>query len=235
VNAILRITVDSEPLERIEADAAVAGFFQADRPLRGAAGRADWRLCGMLSELVEAERMSGASGEAVLIPTSGRLRAPRLLVLGLGDSARFGAPEIAAASRDAVTRLVGLGISSAALGIPGEWIGAVPTRPSAEAVARGALEALSPRGISASGSASGSASEPRDEVRRAAGPFCLRLAVGPGAASRALRGLEAAVSRARTAGVSLELPDLSPEPGVTVRQASSLPGPRQASRAPGRP
>ncbi len=220
---ILRILVDAEPLERIEVDAAVAGFFESDRPLRGAAGRADWRLCGMLSELVVGGHMSGGPGDAVLMPTSGRLRAPRLLVLGLGDAARFGAPEIAAASRDAVRRLLELGISSAAMGIPGEWIGAVPTRPGAEAVARGALEALSPRGSDAG-------------AAPAAGEgFSLRLAVAPGAASRALRGLEAAVSRARAAEVELELPDLAPEPGQAVRPVSGVAGSAAVSHAPGRP
>jgi len=214
VSRALRIALATEPFEQADGDVAVASFFSADRPLRGAAGRADWRLCGMLSALIAEGRLSGAEGEALLMPTFGRLRAPRLLVLGLGGSTRFGAAEVAGAARDAVSRLLDLRARSAVVSIPGEWIGAVPARPAAEAVARGALEALAPRGEG----------------------FALRLLVAPEVASRALRGLEAAASRARVAGIGLDLPDLDPEPGVPVRRARSTPsGSGPIFQAPSRP
>ena len=37
------------PIERIRADVAVVPLFAGERPLRAAAGRVDWRLCGRLS------------------------------------------------------------------------------------------------------------------------------------------------------------------------------------------
>ena len=55
----LRLCVDTSPFERVPADLAVAGFFSDERPLRGAAGRADWRLCGTISELLVSGRMRG--------------------------------------------------------------------------------------------------------------------------------------------------------------------------------
>lgn len=212
MKATLRIALETEPIERVEAEVAVASFFESDRPLRGAAGRCDWRLCGMLSGLVAEGRLSGARGDALLVPTFRRLRAPRLLLLGLGAADRFGAPELVAAVSGAVGRLLDLGARSAALAIPGDWIGAVPVRPATEAAARGALEELTRRGAS----------------------LCLRLLVPPGGGSRALRGLEALASQAPAGALEIADPDAAS--GAAPRPphvGSPLPDP--VSPAPGRP
>ena len=73
------------PIERVRADVAVVPLFANERPLRAAAGRVDWRLCGRLSHLFAAGRLAGAVGEAVLIPGGGGISAPRILGLGAGD------------------------------------------------------------------------------------------------------------------------------------------------------
>ena len=78
------IRLTARPMERVDADIAVAGFFADDRPLRGGAARADWRLCGGLSRRIESGDLSGKSGEAMLIASGRALRAPRLMLLGLG-------------------------------------------------------------------------------------------------------------------------------------------------------
>ena len=176
----------------------MAGFFETDRPLRGAASRADWRLCGMISRLVAAGRLSGAEDDALLVPTGTRMRAPRLLVVGLGRPTPFGAAEVSRAAAGMLGRALDLGLESVALAIPGEWIGAVPIRPGAEACTRGAIEAVAQREQDA----------------------CLRLLVAESACGRALRGLEAARSRAQASGIRLELPDLDRTPGEPLRAAS---------------
>lgn len=214
MKATLRIALETEPIERAEAEVAVATFFESDRPLRGAAGRCDWRLCGLLSTLVAEGRLSGARGDALLVPTFRRLRAPRLLLLGLGGSDRFGAPEVAAVVGAAVGRLLDLGAHSAALGIPGDWIGAVPVRPAAEAAARGALDELIRRGASLS----------------------LRLLVPSGGGSRALRGLEELARRAPAGAIALEISD--PDPGIAPALRPGRggpPPPEPVSPTPGRP
>jgi hypothetical protein len=109
---------DTESLARVGAEVAVAGFFRDQRPLRGGAGLADWRLCGWLSRLLLASRASGESGEAVLTTTHGRLRAPRLLLVGLGARARFGGEAYRSAVEASLQRLLDLGVGSAALDLP---------------------------------------------------------------------------------------------------------------------
>lgn len=64
----------------------VLPVFKDDRPLRGAAGLADWRLCGRLSRLLKSERATGEAGETLLLPPGRRLKFARILWFGLGDA-----------------------------------------------------------------------------------------------------------------------------------------------------
>lgn len=67
-------------------DCLVLAVFKDDRPLRGAAGLADWRLCGRLSRLVKAHKASAEQGETVMLPPGRRLPFGRILWFGLGDA-----------------------------------------------------------------------------------------------------------------------------------------------------
>ena len=67
-------------------DTLVLPVFKDDRPLRGAAGLADWRMCGRLSRLIKSNRASADAGEAMLLPPGRRLRFSKLLWFGLGDA-----------------------------------------------------------------------------------------------------------------------------------------------------
>ena len=80
----LSLELVNAPLEAVPAELAVVAFFADDRPLTGGAGRADWRLCGLLSQLLIAGRLKGEPGEAALIPSQGGVAAPLVLALGLG-------------------------------------------------------------------------------------------------------------------------------------------------------
>ena len=71
------IEMDDQPVERVRADLLVAPFFAGERPLRGAAGRLDWRLCGHLSEMLRRNAFDGAEGDLILVPTGASARAPR--------------------------------------------------------------------------------------------------------------------------------------------------------------
>jgi hypothetical protein len=189
---------DSESLARVGAEVAVAGFFRDQRPLRGGAGLADWRLCGWLSNLLLASRATGEIGEAVLATTHGRLRAPRLLLIGLGARARFGADVHRAAVSASLHRLLDLGAGSAALDLPppaGES--------SEEALAGGivdgacdALDARSARLLLRVVAPPGSAARMRSALERAAaarprGATSLRMVRPPAAGTNPAGGATA--------------------------------------------
>ncbi|HSD86028.1 MAG TPA: M17 family peptidase N-terminal domain-containing protein [Kofleriaceae bacterium] len=67
-------------------DCLVLPVFRDDRPLRGAAGLADWRLCGRLSRLLKSERATAEAGETLLLPPGRRLKFKRVMWFGLGDA-----------------------------------------------------------------------------------------------------------------------------------------------------
>lgn len=113
--SVLHVGPVFEPLHRVRVELAIVGFFEEERPLRGAAGLADWRLCGTLSRLIRAGRLSGARGDAALMSSGGGLRAPRVLVLGLGPESGFDGAARRSAVADALRRALMLRVRTAAL------------------------------------------------------------------------------------------------------------------------
>ncbi len=113
-------------------EALALTFFADERPLRGAAGLADWRLCGRLSRLLSAERISGSEDDALMLPPGARLPFPRVVMLGLGSSKWFDD----AAYREHVRRvrdvLARAGIRRYALQPPGRATGLIAARRAVE-------------------------------------------------------------------------------------------------------
>jgi hypothetical protein len=115
MRATLNLEIQSGSLERASVDLAIAGIFADERPLRGGAGQADWRLCGQISELLRDQHFDAKIGEALLVPTLGRLQAPRFLGIGLGPQATCGADQVRISTQIAVERAVALGVQTVAL------------------------------------------------------------------------------------------------------------------------
>lgn len=116
------------------------------RPLRGAAGLLDWRLCGKLSGLIQSGRLGGAEGEQLLLPTGGRLPWRVAMVLGLGPRAGFSGARFRAAMSRLVTAARGLGVRELALAPPGRDVDALPARRALDLVL-GELRAKEARGL----------------------------------------------------------------------------------------
>lgn len=134
------------PIDRADVDIAVVTFFVDERPLRGMAGRADWRLCGSVSRLIQRHKLRGEWGEAVLIPSTGGLRSRWVLVLGLGDRGEVDEPRRREIARTAVERALALGVGgSVALPLPpaGESDPGVDLRLDLVAEAMGEVESAS--------------------------------------------------------------------------------------------
>lgn len=78
------VPLSLEALDPLPADTLCLFVPEDERPLTGAAGYVDWRLCGQLSRLLVDGFFKGARGESLLLPSNGRIGAPRVVVLGLG-------------------------------------------------------------------------------------------------------------------------------------------------------
>jgi hypothetical protein len=91
-----------------------------ERPLSGASGLCDWRLCGQLSRLLVEGFFSGAADDSVLLPTSGRMAPGRIVVFGLGRRERLSdGPAVGARLAAAAAVLDRAGAVSVALEVPG--------------------------------------------------------------------------------------------------------------------
>jgi hypothetical protein len=76
--------VDLAP-DRMSGDVVAGFFFEDQRPLRGAAALLDWRLNGVMTDLLLSGGAGGAPGEHVLIGNNGKLQASWVLFAGGGS------------------------------------------------------------------------------------------------------------------------------------------------------
>ncbi len=110
-------------IDTLRAEVAVLPFFADERPLRGAAGLCDWRLCGKLSRVLQRGRVTGALGEVTLVPGRPRLPFDKLLLVGCGPGADFDEAAHAAVVTRIVRTLEGLRLRACALSLPGRGAG----------------------------------------------------------------------------------------------------------------
>ncbi len=64
---------------------ALAVLVGPERPLQGLAGFADWRLCGAISRAIRTGLFDAAPGEALLLPSGGRIAPARIFCFGLAQ------------------------------------------------------------------------------------------------------------------------------------------------------
>ncbi|MDD9940838.1 MAG: hypothetical protein OXU20_07230 [Myxococcales bacterium] len=74
-------------LDRLRCDAIVLTLFSDERPLRGAGGLVDWRLCGAISQRLMDGFITGDRDEQVLVPAQKRLPVEKVFLFGLGPQA----------------------------------------------------------------------------------------------------------------------------------------------------
>ena len=142
MSVTLPIEIHSGRLDHAEAEVIVAPFFESHRPLRGPAARVDWRLCGLLSDQLAEGRATGARGEAILLATGGRFRAPNVLAFGLGAKPGFSDRDLRVTGHDLLRRLGRLRIGRVALALPDEIMLGFPLEAATFAILRGVSDGL---------------------------------------------------------------------------------------------
>ncbi len=106
-------------LDALRTELLVVPVFSDERPLRGAAGLADWRLCGRLSQHLMRGELSGEFDEALLMPPpERRIAAERLLCLGAGARASVDTEQLRRYLRRLVTRALGMRVRTMAVALP---------------------------------------------------------------------------------------------------------------------
>jgi leucyl aminopeptidase len=125
-------------ITKAEFDIIVVNLFQGVTQPDGATGAVDRRLGGAISDLIAAGDFAGKAGETALLYTRGELPAPRVMVVGLGDAAGFGAAAARNASATAARRARELGGRTMATVVHGAGIGGMELTRAAQALVEGA-------------------------------------------------------------------------------------------------
>ena len=114
-----QLTAGLDSLDALTGIGAVCCFVTEDeRPLSGATGFLDWRLCGGLSKILGSGFFVGAPGDKLLLPTDGRLPAHKVFAVGLGRSTGVTALGLEHALTQAAAMLSRAGVDSVALAFP---------------------------------------------------------------------------------------------------------------------
>jgi hypothetical protein len=118
--ATVTLPLSLEALDAIGVDTLCLFVVSDERPLGGAAGYADWRLCGQLSRLLVDGFLEGTRGESLLLPSGGRMGPGRVVVLGVGPRAEAAHPAaIRSALEQAADVLNRVRVDSVAIELPG--------------------------------------------------------------------------------------------------------------------
>ncbi len=115
-----------EPVEEVSADVLVLHYFEDEPAPRGRLGHVDWLLLSAVSRLRARGKFLGKRGTTALLFPQRKLRADRVLVLGLGRSGEFSKTALYRLSYHAAQIVLNLGCTSIAMDLP---YGAFPQEP----------------------------------------------------------------------------------------------------------
>ena len=130
----VRFTVpELKQIDALRCEALALPLFSDERPLRGALGLVDWRMCGFLSQLRHQGRVLGAPRETVLIPARPKLSMDKLFLFGLGSQAEFDPAQLRPAIDHMLDTLARARVRTTALALPGRALGCVAPEKAMEA------------------------------------------------------------------------------------------------------
>jgi hypothetical protein len=130
--ALSVLPLDLARWDETKRDCLVLAVFKDDRPLRGAAGLADWRLCGRLSRFLKANKATGEAGETLMFPPGRRLPFAKVLWFGLGDAKGYSDERFKKDLAWILGVVKGAGIKDWALQAPGRSSGLIGARRAIE-------------------------------------------------------------------------------------------------------
>lgn len=136
----MNIGIKRSKPEAAVTDVLIVAVWQGTPPpTTGAVSQLDTRLGGLIGDYLESGDFSGNLNSTLLLRTRGNIKAPRLLLVGLGEPEKFIVDHLRQASASAVTAARKLGVSTAALVPPACDLGLVEV---GQALAEGTLLGL---------------------------------------------------------------------------------------------
>ena len=116
----MNILFPNSSLERVPGDILVLFHFEDQLLPKGPLARVDWILNGLVSRLLYLHKFQGLRSESLLLSTSNKFAAEKVLVLGLGKRADLAWETLRAAYSSAISASARLKAKEIALTVPQE-------------------------------------------------------------------------------------------------------------------
>jgi hypothetical protein len=119
-----RFTVpELKQIDALRCEALALPVFSDERPLCGALGLVDWRMCGFVSRLRADGKLQGAWLETMLIPARPKLTMDKLFLFGVGAQAELDPARVRGAVDHMLDTLARARVRTTALSLPGRAVG----------------------------------------------------------------------------------------------------------------
>jgi len=139
----MRIKITTESPDTLTREGLALGFFIDERPPRGKCGLIDWRLNGLISRELARGRITGTFMEKVLIATSPRVPAAKIMLMGMGTLAELTYEKLYLAGYHLSKDMDGLLCREFAFNLPAAGRCHLSISGMAEAMIRGCFDFLS--------------------------------------------------------------------------------------------
>jgi len=106
-------------LDRLRCEALALPLLTDERPLRGALGIVDWRLCGLVSRLVLRGSVSTAPLSTTLVPGRPKLVVDKVFLFGAGGSGELDEARQRKLVEHMLDTAIAAGVRTTALVLPG--------------------------------------------------------------------------------------------------------------------
>ncbi len=138
----MEIRVAQGLIQEAQADTIVVNLFEGVAFPGGATGAVDQALGGLISDLIAGGDIKGKLGETAVLYPRGIIPARRVVVVGLGEAAKFDLEAARKAAAAAAKKARDLNAREVATIVHGSGIGGLPVGQAAQATVEGALLAL---------------------------------------------------------------------------------------------
>ncbi len=138
----MKIAIKNQSVLDYEADVIIANLFEGVKVPGGATGAIDKALNGIIRKMINNGEITGELGETAIVHTFGRLKADKVLIVGLGKANTFGPEEIRKASGAAITRARQTNAKKVGSIVHGAGIGGIKPEIATQSLIEGTMLAL---------------------------------------------------------------------------------------------
>lgn len=138
----MKIDTVNKKITGFTGDIIIINLFEGVRMPGGATGAIDKALGGIITKLVRNGELSGKLGETAIVHTFGKIKADKVLIIGLGKAEDFNVERIRKAAGAAIKQARKAGAGKVGTIVHGAGIGDIEPRRAAQALVEGSLLAL---------------------------------------------------------------------------------------------